>query len=464
MRILLAEDEQHIRKGIEMFLTNEGHIVTAVEDGLKAHEEYSSKQFDLIISDMMMPNMTGLELLTKIKEQTDTMPFIMITAFASIENAVEAMKIGADDYLTKPLNLEELRIKIRKIDEKKNLLSENIKLKQKLNSLEFPEIIGTSVAIRRVKEMILKIAADPDVPVMIYGQSGTGKELAARNIHSKSNRAGCPFVAINCAALPDDLLESELFGYVKGAFTGAMKDKMGLFESANCGSLFLDEVSEMSPRLQAKLLRVLQDHKIQPLGSTQCIETNIRVLGASNVNLQELVKEGKFREDLFYRMNVIELHLPSLKERVEDIPMLLKHFLDLFQSKSNKKVKFSNQAIEAMMCYAWQGNIRELENLVRRILVTTDKDLVSLEDLPATFANEAKSLITCTGSEWENIPFQPALNGAVEMFEKEYLKYHLKKNNGNITKTADTIGLSRVSLHKKIKQYELQFDKETLAG
>lgn len=463
MRILLAEDEQHIRKGIEIFLTNEGHIVTASEDGSRALEEFGSQQFDLIISDMMMPNMTGLDLLAKIKEQTDNTPFIMITAFASIENAVEAMKNGADDYLTKPLNLEELRIKIRKIAEKKNLLSENIKLKWKLNNLEFPEIIGTSSAIRKVKEMILKIAADPDVPVMIYGESGTGKELAARNIHSKSDRAGCPFVAINCAALPDDLLESELFGYVKGAFTGAMKDKMGLFESANCGSLFLDEVSEMSPRLQAKLLRVLQDHKVQPLGSTQCIETNIRVIGASNVNLQELVKDGKFREDLFYRMNVIELTLPSLKERVEDIPLLLNHFLEMFQSKSNKQIRFSNRAVEAMMHYDYPGNIRELENIIRRILLTSEKELISIEDLPAIFAGEVNLNFLQTGSEWDDVSFQPALNNAVEIFEKEYLNYHLKKNNGNITKTADSIGLSRVSLHKKIKQYELQFDKATFA-
>jgi DNA-binding NtrC family response regulator len=455
MRILLVDDEQSIRKGIEAFLISENHNVTCCENGNDALEVCKKDFFDLIISDNMMPELTGLELLNKLIESKITTPFILITAYATVEDAVKAMKLGAEDYLTKPLNLEELKLKIEKVKNKKKLIEENIELKEKLKEIEFPDLIGESKVLTNIKKKIIKVAADPDISVMIYGESGTGKELVARNIHFKSTRSEKPFLAINCAALSDELLESELFGHVKGAFTNAYKDKEGLFQSADTGTLFLDEVSEMSPRLQAKLLRILQEKNFQPVGSTETVSVDIRIIGASNKDLKKLIREEKFREDLYYRLNVIEIRLPALSERSDDIPLLINHFLQRENIRTLKRISLSAASMDILEKYPWKGNVRELENFIKMICVTSEKEIIEPSDLPENIFSEA----LLTSMKWKNLwqqnDFQIALSSAVENFEREYLTYHIKKNEGNISKTAEAIGLSRVSLHKKIGQYKL---------
>ncbi len=454
MKILLADDDATIRNGIEVFLKSLNHTVFSVSDGKEALEISEKEDFDLIISDVQMPEVNGLELLNALRQKGKYAPMIIITAFATIEDAVTAMKIGASDYLTKPLNLEELQLKIVKIENELKLKRENAELKEKLRRIDFPEIIGESTAIAELKKMIGKVALRDDVPVMIYGASGTGKELAARAIHRAGERKDKPFVEINCAAMPDELLESELFGYVKGAFTGAVKDKDGLFKTADGGTLFLDEVGEMSPRLQAKLLRVLQDFKIQPLGTTKSFHVDVRIVGANNVRLQNLVASNKFREDLFYRINVAEISLPPLGDRKEDIPLLLDHFIS--SPKIKKKIRFTKEALDVLVNYNWRGNVRELENFVKSISVFAEKNTIDKNDLPEHILNGSYALKHEWNYLFANNNFQEAQKIILEDFEKKFLEFHLRKHNGNITRTAEAIGLSRVSLHKKINDYGLE--------
>lgn len=454
MKILIVDDEAILRKGILTFLKNNGFEVSEASNGKEALEKIREEQFDLIISDVQMPVLNGIELLKMLKNKGISIPFIIITAFAKVEDAVLCMKLGADDYLTKPVNLEELNIKISKIKKQKILEKENVELKRQLDEITLPAIIGESSIINEMKNMMRKISSDPDVSVMIYGESGTGKELVARNIHAFSQRESYPFVALNCAAVPDELLESELFGYVKGAFTGAAKDKAGYFELANKGTIFLDEVSEMSPAMQAKLLRVLQDHKIQPLGSAQNIEVDIRVIGASNKKLDQLVKQNKFREDLYYRLNVVEITVPALRNRIDDIPLLIDHFLN--QKKYKQKITFDKETMSVLEKYSWPGNIRELENLIKMLMVTTNNSVIEISDLPEKILTGTDYSSKGWMEFYRVTDYQTALHNAVANFEKEYLKYHIKKNKSNISKTAAAINLSRVSLYKKINEYNLK--------
>ncbi|GBD88414.1 transcriptional regulatory protein ZraR [bacterium BMS3Abin03] len=451
MKIIVAEDDESTRDGIRVFLESNNYSVTVATNGKEALEKILNKKFDLVISDLQMPQLDGINLLKKINEGTLHIPFIIITAYGSVQNAVEAMKLGAEDFLTKPLNLEELLLKIKKTERKLQLLNENKKLKIKLHRLEIPEIIGEDKKIKEVKRMIRKIASDKDVSVMIYGESGTGKELAARNIHLLSARSSKPFVAINCGALPEELLESELFGYVRGAFTGAYKDKTGLLLSADKGTVFLDETSEMSLKLQTKLLRVLQEREIQPVGSDSSTRIDIRVIGATNKNLSELVAKGLFREDLYYRLNVVELTMPPLRERPDDIPLLIEHLL---LNNEERKLSLSEDALEMLKKYSWPGNVRELINLLKKLDVTLDDKFVTPEKLPEDLVKN----VIYSKTNWKDIinssNFHSALENAIRNFEKEFIGYHLRKNKGNITKTAEEIGLSRVSLHKKLKEFK----------
>lgn len=458
MHILLAEDDDANRRGIEAFLKIHKHTVKSVVNGVDALACVQQDHFNLLISDVMMPEMSGLQLLQKLNELSISLPMIVITAYATIEDAVKAMKFGAEDYLSKPLNLEELLIKINRLQKKLDLVSENQELKSRLDQYEFPDMIGGSKAMESIKQKIVRVAADPDISVMIYGESGTGKELVARNIHRRSPRAKRPFVAINCAALPDELLESELFGHKRGAFTNAVQDKKGILLTADKGTLFLDELSEMSQRMQAKLLRVLQEHTFQPLGSTQTVAVDIRIVGASNQNLYNLVQDGKFREDLYYRLNVVEINLPPLRERGEDIPILIQHFLEKFQKGKNYDLKIANSAYKILQNYAWPGNIRELENLVKMLTVTCDAPQITAAHLPERILNTGRPKENEWQPDFMKQNFKIALQAITEKFEREYLKHHLSEHNGNISKTAAAIGLSRVALHQKIKQYEL--DKE----
>jgi DNA-binding NtrC family response regulator len=382
MRILLAEDDDATRKGILMFLRGEGYEVTPASGGLEALSCLGRERFDFIISDIRMPGMDGLALLERLRADALQIPVIMMTAFATVEQAVKALQSGADDYLVKPLNLDELLMRIRRIEAKLSLIRENRNLKDRLQRLESPRMVGAGKSIQEVHKAIARLGDDPDVPVVIYGESGTGKELVARQIHSQSLRSERPFVDISCAALSDELLESELFGHKKGAFTGAYRDKQGLLQAAHRGTLFLDEVSEMSLRMQSRLLRFLQEHTVLPVGATSTTAVDTRVLGASNKKLQDLVKEGKFREDLYYRLNVVEIHLPPLRERTEDIPLLVRHFIEKYAGNRTPK-QLSHEAFSCLEKYPWPGNVRELENMIRALLVQCEADEVSLGDLPA---------------------------------------------------------------------------------
>lgn len=447
MDILIAEDDQSTRRGIELFLKSQGHAVTTVDNGSDGLDHCLDNPPDLIISDVKMPRMTGLDMLTRIRSRQIQVPVIMITAFATVEDAVEAMQQGADDYMTKPLNLEALKIKIQQLQDRAHLKEENTALRKRLNKWEHPDLIGCSRAMDAVRAKIDQVAADPDIPVMIYGESGTGKELAARTIHNRSDRENLPFVPVNCAAFPEDLLESELFGYKKGAFTGAMKDKDGFFRAADGGTLFLDEVSEMSPKMQAKLLRVLQEGVFQPLGSTSPAAVNVRILGASNRDLKKMISEGSFREDLFYRLNVMEVLLPALRERREDIPLLVTHFL---QKYAKSPVHFASETLQEMQKYDWPGNVRELENVIRRAIVMRSGEEINVKDLPDEVVPKT-GFTTPWNQAMNRNDFKSALSDLTTAFERDFLMQHLKAHNWNISKTAGSIGVSRAALHKKIK-------------
>ena len=451
MKILVVDDDKNLNLGISVFLNTNNIGNVSAFDGEDGYNKIKGEKFDLILSDLQMPNMNGIELLKKVKEKYPELPVMMMTAFASIENAVEAMKIGAEDYLTKPINLKELLIKIKKIEKSIGLKRENEELKKRVANYEIPEIVGESESLKELKNILRKVSADSNISVSIYGKSGTGKELVARNIHFMSERKDKPFVPINCAVLSDDLLESELFGYVKGAFTGAIQNKIGLLESCEGGTIFLDEISEMSPRVQAKLLRVLQDGIIQPVGSNEQKKVNVRFISASNKNLSDLVDQNKFRDDLYFRLNIIEITVPSLESRKNDIPILIKHFLKKYES-DNKL--FSEETIKIMQKYDWPGNIRELENLIRMVLVTVEDKIINVDDLPQKLL--VKNEVPISKKINYEDEFKIAYHKNLSSFEKEYISYHLSKNNFNISKTADSINLSRVSLHKKIKEYHIQ--------
>ncbi len=456
MNILIAEDDAATRRGIEIFLKNLGFEVLTAENGAEALQKCQNSVPDLVLSDVKMPQMNGLKLLERIRKTHPKLPVLMMTAFASVEDAVLAMKQGADDYLIKPLNLEELRLKLLRLREKAALLKENRTLRAQLEKLRFPEIVGMSKAMQTVFQFIEKAAEEPDIPVMIYGESGTGKELVARAIHRKSPRSQRAFVPINCSAVPENLIESELFGYTRGAFTGATQNKPGLFQSAQGGTLFLDEVSEMSAQMQAKLLRVLQEGRVKPVGGTREIPVSVRVIGASNRNLREDVAAGRFRKDLFYRLNVLEITLPPLRERREDIPLLIQHFAEKYAKKGTPPKRFSREAVAVLSAQPWGGNVRELENAVRVALVTSTKDVVTRADVQVESANSGQNETRREPWKWNGTNFRQNLRQVIADFEREFIAFHLNQTDGNVSKTAEKIGLSRAALHKKIKSYGLK--------
>ncbi|MBI4874487.1 MAG: sigma-54-dependent Fis family transcriptional regulator [Acidobacteria bacterium] len=453
MRILLVEDDESARKGVLVFLCAQGHQVTGVSGGGEALLSLRSQSYDLVLTDVRMPGMDGLTLLARLRQENSETPVLLMTAFATVEEAVQALHAGADDYLTKPLNLRELAARIQRVEDRLSLLRENRQLKDRLRRVESPHMVGVGKAIEELRRSIARLAGDPGVPVMIYGESGTGKELVARTIHGQSLRSAQPFMDVSCAALSDELLDSELFGHKKGAFTGAYRDKEGILQAAHRGTLFLDEVSEMSARMQSKLLRFLQEHTILPVGSTAGAAVDVRVIGASNQDLQELVRAGKFRADLYYRMNVVEVHVPPLRHRLEDIPSLVAHFSCKHSGAQRRPLRLSREAYDCLERHSWPGNVRELENLVRVLLVSCDKEEAGPLDLPGRVRPES-----CAGSlpgpeNWERATYQTALHAALAGFEASFLRYHLGRHAGNISRTAAAIGLSRAALHKKINQY-----------
>jgi len=446
-KILIVDDEQSQRDLLSGFLGKRGFDVHTAEDGETALKEYHHIFSPLAVVDMKMPGMDGIELLGRLKEINPFIQVIVLTAFGSVETAVKAMRAGAFDYLTKPVeDLDELIVKLHRAAEQNLLIVEHAVMTERLAEI-FPtsEIIGNSPAIKKVKEMISLVAAK-DATVLITGPSGTGKELVARAIHALSPRAEKKLVAINCAGFPETLLESELFGHEKGAFTGADRAKQGRFELADGGTLFLDEIGEMPLTMQVKLLRVLEERKIERLGSVKEIPLDIRIIAATNRDLERLVKEQKFREDLYYRLNVIAIHLPPLSERTGDVLLLAEQFIQRCIRKVGKEIKgIEPDAAELLVNYSWPGNVRELENIIERAVVLSRSEFISREDLTGLSAQEA------------------APSGKISTLadlEKGHIKACLDRLDWNMSLTADKLGIHRNTLRAKIKEYGITRDDQ----
>ena len=440
-RILIAEDDHGLRKVISYKLSKKGYDVIAVEDGQKALERIKYEDFDLLLSDNKMPGMTGLQLLAEVKKIKPELEVIIITAHGEINQAVEAMKLGALDYLPKPFEDEQLFIALEKAIKYEALQKENQTLKQKLeNRPTYDYIPGLSKAFKELTDLVEKVAPT-DATVLLNGESGTGKEIIARRIHQLSNRSNKTFLPINCAAIPKELLESELFGHTKGAFTGAIKDKKGSFELAEKGTLFLDEIGDLPYELQAKLLRALQERVIEPLGSEKKIEIDIRVISATNHDLKNLVAKGNFREDLFYRLNVIPINIPPLRERKEDIPLLARKFTQKFAPEH--KISLDKELIKTLEKYNWPGNVRELENLIERMVVLRNSDSLTIADLPSEFSS-GKRL---------TIDFESDLS--FDEIQKKLITDALEKTNQNRSKAAKLLKIPRHILVYRMKKYGL---------
>ncbi len=442
--ILIVDDEPLIRELLSEVLEKDGYQVVSVSNGHQALRKIRQNYFDMVITDVRMPEMDGITLLKKIKELSPATSVIVITAYGSIDDAVKAMKMGASDYLTKPIIPDQIKITIQKISRYQDLLRENQYLKWEVSSFySGSELVGKSPAMKEVYGLIAK-AAPVKSTVLIYGETGTGKELVARAIHYSSPRKKRPFVKVNCAALPEDLLESELFGYEKGAFTGAVERKEGRFELAHTGTILLDEISETSQNFQAKLLRVLQEEEFERVGGTKTIKVDVRVIATTNVDPKEAVEKGKLREDLYYRLNVIPIYLPPLRERKEDIPLLVEHFLKKYAPRVKKRVEgVSPDCLKAMKEYHWPGNVRELENAIQRAMVISEKNYLQPEDL---FLNKVT----------KNQPSFSLENITLEEMEKRLIQQTLDKVRGNRTQAAEILGVSVRTIRNKVKKYGLR--------
>ena len=439
-KILVVDDEPNIRKMLMRVLSSEGFTVKEAVNGLEALKKIEEENNSLVLLDLKMPGLNGIETLEKIREYDKDLPVIMMSAYGSIPEAVEAMKKGAIDYLIKPFDIEELKIIVERAIQQYELKVENIYYREEEEKrFNFEEIIGKSKAINGVLEMIKNVSSTP-ATVLITGESGTGKELIARAIHKNSLRRGSPFVVVNCAAFSLNLLESELFGHEKGAFTGAISQRIGRFEMAQGGTIFLDEIGEIDLSIQTKLLRVLQEKEFERVGSSKSIKVDARILAATNKDLKKEVKEGRFREDLFYRINVFNIEAPPLRERKEDIPLLVEHFIKKYNRILNRKVKgVSVEAINLLLDYDFPGNIRELENIIERSIIMAKSEII--DESYFGFIREPEE--------------KTKKEGNLQEAEKELIIKYLIQNKGNRTKTAELLGISRRNLQNKIKQYQL---------
>lgn len=451
-RVLILDDESTLRTALFRLLDRKGYQVVTAQRLQEARSFLSpDKPFDIAIVDMSLPDGNGLDLIADLKNISTATQIIVLTGHASIDTAVQATQKGAFHFLTKPFNVEELISLLDKALTHKTLVQENKQLRNELGSkYQFNQIIGESEAIKSCLSLVERVA-DSDSTVLVMGESGTGKELIAKAIHYNSNRANQPFVAINCGAIPSELLESELFGHVKGAFTGAVANRVGRFEMADEGTLFLDEIGDLDPHLQVKILRALQERTFEPVGSTKSVQVNVRVIAATNIDLEKAVKEGKFREDLYYRLNVIPMTLPALRERKTDIPLLLNHFIGQFnKSKSKSMVGFSQDSLKCLMGYAWPGNIRELENLIERLSILKGTGLVEVSDLPPKYRSTAASFAE-TGVV--DIPDNGLdFNTAVDQFENALILKALEKTGWNKNQAALLLRLNRTTLVEKMKK------------
>lgn len=452
--VLVVDDEQSIRESLKGILQDEGFRVIFAENGDKGLAIAKEESPDLVLLDIWMPGTDGMETLRNIREAIPSQLVIMMSGHGSIETAVKATKLGAHDFIEKPLSLEKVLLCIQNALRLRILEEENQTLKNQL--LQEHEIIGTSAAIIELKRQI-EMAAPSSAWVLITGENGTGKELVARSLHTFSRRKNKPFIEVNCAAIPEELIESELFGHEKGAFTGATNQRKGKFDLAHEGTLFLDEIGDMSLKTQAKVLRILQERKFERVGGSRTIEVDVRVVAATNKDLGEEIRDGRFREDLFYRLNVIPFHVPSLRERQEDIPLLAQHFLEEFCRKEGRPDKtLSREAIQALEEYHWPGNVRELKNIIERLVIMTTSLRISEKDLPQGLQLKKVSLVR---SALAYISEDTSFKDAREGFEREYILQKLIEYDWNISRTADAIDMERSNLHRKIKSFGIELKK-----
>lgn len=454
-RILIVEDDAAERRLIEFWLQEEGYKTLQAEDGKTGLRQFEENSPCLVVADLRMPELNGLELLSRIKAIDPDALFILVTAFGTVENAVEAMKLGATDYLLKPLNESEFKLVVRRALDHRHLLDENRYLRAFAGSaFRFENLVGQSRRMREVFEMALQVAQS-DATVLITGESGTGKELLAKAIHQNSLRSKKPFVTINCGAIPETLIESELFGHRKGSFTGAVADRMGKFEAANEGTIFLDEISELDPSAQVKLLRVLQEREIDKVGHPHAIKVNVRVLAATNRNLRNLIEDDQFREDLFYRLSVIAIDLPPLRERKDDIPLLVEHFIRKYSDRYEAPpVSLTTEALSLLLRYSWPGNIRELENSIERLVVLRKGRVIAPEELSPE--------IRATKSRIANVALELPDEGIdLEEIEKEILLRALQKHNWNQTHAARYLNISRKTLIYRMEKFGIRDPNES---
>ncbi|MFN8176305.1 MAG: sigma-54 dependent transcriptional regulator [bacterium] len=450
-RILLADDDPQLLEAIGTLLASHGYDVVSARDGEEALESFGRGPYDLLLTDVIMPRMDGLALIKEVKARDAEMPVIILTAHGSIEMAVTAMKLGATDYLTKPFAAQELMLRIERAMRERKLSSEIRSLRKRMagRMRKSDIIIGVSPGMREVVQKVGMVTKS-DVSVIVYGESGTGKEIVARTIHKYSNRADKPFVTVNCAALPEALLENELFGHVKGAYTGAHTNQKGLFEEAEGGTLFLDEIGEIPPSIQVKLLQVLQSYEFKRVGGTKTIKVDVRTLFATNKDLAKSLKDGTFREDLFYRINVVPIVIPPLRERKDDIPLLVNHFLELFTEELGKKVEgYTADAMKRLMTYDWPGNVRQLQNKIKQSIVTTTHRLVTPEDIWLDVVETPVRDVDVSR------PYADLKREMVDDFERVYLGKLLAGCAGNLSEAARRSGMHRKNLYVLMKKHGL---------
>ncbi len=459
IKVLVVDDDQTLRAALFRIFNRKGfHVITTASAKEAEHVISNEATIDLVLLDIKLPDGDGIDILRLVKKKYEATPVIVLTGFGSVDLAVEATKLGAYHFMTKPFNIEELTLLTDKALSHTRLISENERLKNQLYSkYRFDNIIGQSDQIKKVLNLIEKVA-DSDSTILITGESGTGKELVAKAIHYNSQRSTKAFIPINCGAIPADLLESELFGHIKGAFTGAISNRAGRFELANSGSIFLDEIGDLNTSLQVKLLRVLQEKRFEAVGSAKTIESDVRVIAATNVNLGQAVKDGQFREDLFYRLNVIPIYIPALRERRIDIPLLIQHFINVFNEKKSSRIQgISEDAMSILMNYNWPGNIRELENFVERASILKREGIIHVEDLPEHFQTSSQSNYTGASSIDTEIPMDGIdFNSAVDAYENQLIMNALNKTGWNRNQAALLLKLNRTTLVEKIKKKGLR--------
>lgn len=439
--ILIADDEEQIREPLSFVLNKEGYNCKTVNDGSNAIKALQEDNYDILITDIKMPGMNGVEVLEKSREISPETIVILITAYGSVETAIQALRKGAADYFLKPLDFDEVLVRLKNLIRNKELFRFNKILRKQINTnYNFENIIGKSSVMKKIFEMVKQVS-EVSTNILITGATGTGKELIARAIHNNGSRKDKPFIPVNCGAIPDNLYESEFFGYKKGAFTGADTNYEGLFKSADSGTIFLDEIAELPEHMQVKLNRVLQEREIKPIGSSFTIKIDVRILAATNKNLEEEVKSGSFREDLFYRINVVELKLPSLAERKDDVPLLVDHFINKYNNELNKSIMgIDNEVIKLFMSYDWKGNLRELENMIERAVLLCQEDIITPKYLPSHIFENKNELYT------DN------LNEAIETFEQNHINEIIKRTEGNKTEAAKLLGVDPSTLYRKMSK------------